>query len=79
MPSDETPGTDELAALEEEEQELSAQRRRLFERIDRAADTAAVEHLRKQERELSDRRRALHARIDALREQRAAPPPDEAA
>jgi hypothetical protein len=56
---------DELAALEAEEAEVSAERRRLHQQIDHgfATETTLV-----RERELSARRRELHQRIDALRE-----------
>jgi hypothetical protein len=56
---------DELDALEAEEAEVSAERRRLHQQIDHgfATETTCV-----RERELSARRRELHQRIDALRE-----------
>ncbi len=55
----------ELAALEEEEARISAERRHLHRQIDFdfASDTT-----RAREREVSDHRRQLHRRIDALRE-----------
>jgi hypothetical protein len=54
----------ELAALEDEEARVSAERRHLHRQIDfgYASDTA-----RAREREMSDRRRELHGRIDAIR------------
>ena len=55
----------ELEALQAEEAQISAERRRLHERIDRGF---ATEETRVQEREVSDHRRELHRRIDALRE-----------
>jgi septal ring factor EnvC (AmiA/AmiB activator) len=55
----------ELAALEEEEAQISAERRHLHSQIDFGY---ASEATRAREREVSDRRRELHARIDALRE-----------
>jgi hypothetical protein len=55
----------ELEALEAEEAQISAERRRLHERIDRGFATSAA---RVREREVSDHRRELHRRIDALRE-----------
>ena len=55
----------ELAALEEEEAQVSAERRHLHRQIDFGY---ASETTRAHEREVSDRRRALHARIDAMRE-----------
>lgn len=57
---------EELAALEAEEAQVSAQRRRLHDQIDHGF---ASEATRAREREVSDRRRQLHRRIDALREQ----------
>ena len=55
----------ELASLEAAEAKISAERRRLHDRIDYGfADEAT--HAR--EREVSDERRQLHQRIDALRE-----------
>lgn len=56
---------EELAALEAEEAQVSAERRRLHEQIDRFSGS---ESSRAREREISDRRRELHRRIDALRE-----------
>jgi len=55
----------ELAALEAEEAHVSAERRRLHDRIDYGF---ATETTRAREREVSDHRRQLHRRIDALRE-----------
>jgi chromosome segregation ATPase len=55
----------ELAALEEEEAHVSAERRHLHRQIDFGY---ASETTRTREREVSDRRRELHARIDAIRE-----------
>jgi hypothetical protein len=64
----------ELARLEEEERLVSAQRRRVQDRIDvvlgaAGADGAGADlrDLRERERELSARRRDLHGRIDELR------------
>lgn len=54
----------ELEQLERDEQEISAYRRKLHERIDRFPSEAAVA----EERQVSDKRRALHHRIDELRE-----------
>ena len=53
----------ELAALEAEEAHVSAERRRLHDRIDYGF---ATETTRAREREVSDHRRQLHRRIDAL-------------
>jgi hypothetical protein len=55
----------ELAALEEEEARVSAERRHLHRQIDfgYASNTT-----RAREHEVSDRRRELHDRIDAIRE-----------
>jgi hypothetical protein len=55
----------ELAALEEEEARISAERRHLHRQIDFGY---ASETTRAREREVSDRRRKLHVRIDAIRE-----------
>jgi chromosome segregation ATPase len=55
----------ELAALEAAETRISAERRRLHERIDLGYSTAET---RAREREVSDERRRLHRRIDSLRE-----------
>jgi hypothetical protein len=55
----------ELAALEEEEAHISAERRHLHRQIDFGY---ASETTRAREREVSDQRRELHARIDAIRE-----------
>lgn len=55
----------ELAALEEEEAQVSAERRHLHRQIDFGY---ASETTRAREREVSDHRRELHARIDAIRE-----------
>jgi hypothetical protein len=59
-----------LEQLEEEERRISAERRRLQDRIDYFAgseDSAALGELERKERELSDRRRELHEQIDGLR------------
>ena len=56
-----------LARLEEEERDLSAQRRMLHDRIDGFGGGDATES---KELELSRRRRELHVRIDALRARR---------
>jgi hypothetical protein len=55
----------ELTALEAAETRISAERRRLHERIDFGFATAET---RAREREVSDERRRLHRRIDSLRE-----------
>lgn len=55
----------ELAALEEEEAQVSAERRHLHRQI---GFGYASETTRAREREVSDHRRELHARIDAIRE-----------
>lgn len=55
----------ELAALEEEEAQVSAERRHLHHQIDFGY---ATETTRAREREVSDHRRELHRRIDAIRE-----------
>jgi hypothetical protein len=79
--TDITPTNDDrlLEELEQEERLLSAQRRRLQDRIDLlpgaatgsgAADEAQVRTLREQERDVSERRRAVHDRIELLRAQR---------
>lgn len=57
---------EELAALEAEQAQVSAVRRRLHDQIDYGY---ATETTRGREREVSDHRRQLHRRIDALREQ----------
>jgi regulator of replication initiation timing len=54
----------ELAALEEEEARVSAERRHLHHQIDFGY---ATETTREREREVSAHRRELHVRIDALR------------
>ena len=54
----------ELAILLLEEQELSIQRRKLHERIDRGFPNESV---LEEERRVSKARRELHARIDLLR------------
>lgn len=54
-------------ALEAAEARISAERRRLHERID--FGYGASESLLAREREVSDERQALHRRIDSLREQ----------
>jgi hypothetical protein len=58
-----------LKELEAEEHALSANRRRLHDRIALYPDVSGTD-LDAQERELSQRRRDLHARIDALRASR---------
>lgn len=55
----------ELAALEEEEARVSAERRNLHQQIDFGY---ATETTREREREVSAHRRELHGRIDAIRE-----------
>jgi chromosome segregation ATPase len=55
----------ELAALEAEEAHVSAERRRLHDRIDYGF---ATETTQAREREVSEHRRQLHRRIDELRE-----------
>jgi chromosome segregation ATPase len=55
----------QLAALEEEEAKVSAERRHLHHQIDLGYATQTT---REREREVSDHRRALHRRIDAIRE-----------
>lgn len=55
----------ELAALEAEEAQVSAERRRLHQQIDHGF---ASEAARRREREVSDHRRELHRRIDTLRD-----------
>jgi hypothetical protein len=61
---------EELAALEAEEVQVSAERRRLQQTIDNGFGT---ELTRARERDLSRRRRALHHRIDVLRGQMGLP------
>jgi hypothetical protein len=65
----EEPGLDdlrqELAALEDEEKRVSAERRHLHRQLDFGF---ATETTRAREHEVSRRRRELHRRIDALRE-----------
>jgi hypothetical protein len=60
-----------LEQLDEEERAISAERRRLQDRIDYFAGVAGASdelaELERKERDLSRRRRELHARIDALR------------
>ena len=56
---------EELATLEAAEAKVSAERRRLHDRIDAGFGSEST-HAR--EREVSDERRELHRRIDALRE-----------
>jgi hypothetical protein len=59
-----------LAELDEEERLLSAERRRVQDRIDYYAGpdgNAELAELERKERALSERRRELHERIDALR------------
>ena len=55
----------ELAALEEEEARVSAERRHQHRQIDFGYSS---ENTQAREREVSDHRRELHARIDAIRE-----------
>ena len=55
----------ELIALEHEEREVSALRRRLHERLASFSNEVTVER----ERELSRHRRELHRRIDLLRDE----------
>jgi uncharacterized protein YlxW (UPF0749 family) len=55
----------ELAKLVAEEERLSAERKRLHDKIDYGFGTDST---REREREVSDARQALHARIDALRQ-----------
>jgi len=61
---------EELAALEAEERQVSAERRRLHDQIDRGFGQEAT---RVREREVSDLRRELHRRIDTLRERLGTP------
>ena len=58
-----------LQELEEEERLLSAERRRLQDRIDYfgGGDSPQLAELERREHDLSRRRRELHERIDALR------------
>lgn len=60
-----------LVQLDEEERLVSAERRRLQDRIDYFAGVAdssdELVELERKERNLSERRRELHDRIDALR------------
>jgi hypothetical protein len=57
-----------LQELEEEERLLSAERRRLQDRIDYfGGDSPELAELERREHDLSRRRRELHERIDALR------------
>lgn len=59
-----------LAELDEQERLLSAERRRVQDRIDYYAGpdgNAELAELERKERDLSERRRELHDRIDALR------------
>jgi uncharacterized protein YlxW (UPF0749 family) len=67
MPADGSPEFAELVArleeLEEEERLVSAERRRLHDRLNAFHNEAAAER----ERELSVRRKELHREIDALR------------
>ena len=60
----------ELAALEEEEALVSAERRHLHRQIDFGY---VSETTRAREREVSVHRRELHARIDAIRERLGGP------
>jgi hypothetical protein len=87
MPDHTLSGERLLARLESEERSLSAQRRRLQDRIDllpgagAGAGAAAAEELaalREQERVLSDRRRQVHERIESLRAHRDADVDDAA-
>lgn len=55
----------ELAALEDEEKRMSAERRHLHRQLDFGF---ATETTRAREQEVSSHRRELHRRIDALRE-----------
>jgi hypothetical protein len=55
-----------LEQLEAEERELSAQRRKLHDRLASFPNEVTIE----KERELSKRRSELHVRIDALRAER---------
>ncbi len=63
----------ELATLEAGEALVSAERRRLHEKIDFGYGNDAT---RAREREVSDERHELHRRIDALRELLGVAPPD---
>jgi hypothetical protein len=59
-----------LVQLEAEERLVSAERRRLQDRLDYFTDSedgAAMAELERKERELSERRRRLHDQIDGLR------------
>jgi hypothetical protein len=56
---------EELVALEAMEARVSAERRRLHDRIDAGFGS---ESARAREREVSDERRELHRRIDSLRD-----------
>jgi hypothetical protein len=56
----------QLKELETEERELSAQRRRLHDRLASFPNDVSMQ----QERELSRQRAELHVRIDALRAER---------
>jgi len=58
-----------LKELEAEERALSANRRRLHDRIALYPELGGAD-LEEQERALSERRRELHARIDRLRASR---------
>jgi regulator of replication initiation timing len=55
----------ELAKLMAEEERLSAERKRLHDKIDYGFGT---DDTREREREVSDARQDLHQRIDALRQ-----------
>lgn len=66
----------ELAALEEEEARVSAERRHLHHQIDFGY---ATETTREREREVSAHRRELHVRIDALRARLGTTAPKQAA
>ena len=63
----------QLKELEAEERSLSANRRRLHDRIALYPDVSGAD-LDELERSLSQRRRELHAKIDMLRASRHAPP-----
>ena len=59
-----------LVELDEEERLLSAERRRLQDRIDYftgSGDSAQLADLQRREHDLSQRRRELHERIDGIR------------
>ena len=56
----------EIEALEEEEREVSARRRKLHDRLASFPNEVTLQ----QEAEISKHRRELHARIDALKAER---------